>query len=220
MTNVRKKKSEIVSGELVMKAICSDNKIEQYFMKDPNAFWINEFGQPRCRSVHFGSRFRFDKAQKEAQKTPIGKEQVKDYVNAVLYKIGVPTVPNPEMDPNEIDYAKLKYDYQIEDERDIIWLKFTTDGYVGVVAQSNDINFDFPPNADAYNDKDKSRRWAYNTSGIIIHQLGKMWDTSFVLVFPLKLNNINYSRHEIETAIGNYLIDMGVPILDYYSHNY
>lgn len=196
------------------------NDIKNYFIQDPDAFCRNEKGERRCRSVHFESQFRFDKAQKEAQKKPIGKEQVAGYVNDFLYKIGVPKVLNPEMNPSEIDYAKLKCDYQLEDERDIVWVKFTTDGYVGVIAQSNDINFSFPPGADAYNDMDKSRHWIYNTSGIIIHQLKKKWDTSFVLVFPLKLSNVNYSRHEIETAIGNYLIDMGVPILDYYSHNY
>ncbi|MCM1539299.1 MAG: hypothetical protein NC254_12995 [bacterium] len=203
-----------------MKTICNNNTIKHYFEKNPDAFCINEQGEWRSRSVHFESQFRSDKAQKEAQKKPVGKTQVAEHVNDFLYKIGVPKVLNPEMDPSEIDYAKLKCDYQLEDERDLVWLKFTTDGYVGVVAQSNDINFDLPPSADVYNDKDKSQHWTYNTSGIIIHQLGKRWDTSFVLVFPLKLNNVNYSRHEIETAIGNYLIDHDVPILDYYSHNY
>lgn len=203
-----------------MKAICNNNSIKHYFKKNPDAFWRNENGEWRCRSVHFNDDFRFNKAQEEARKEVVTVEQIICYVNDFLNRICVPQVVNPKMDPNEIDYAKLKCDYQLEDERDIVWLKFTTDGYVGVVAQSNDINFDFPPSADAYNDKDKSQHFIYNTSGIIIHRLGKRWDTSFVLVFPLQLDNVNYSRHEIEVAIGNRLIDMGVPILDYYSHNY
>lgn len=126
----------------------------------------------------------------------------------------------PKMDPAKIDYAELKSAYKLENEGDIIWLKFTTDGYIGVVAQSNDINFDFPFSAEDYN-KRKGQNWQFNTSGIIVHKLGKQWDQTFVLVFPLKkIKNTSYSRHEIETAVGNYLIDKGVPILDYYSHNY
>lgn len=203
-----------------MKTICNNSTIEHYFKKNPDAFYKNEQGYLRCRSVRFGDPFRSDKALEQARKKPKERAQIEYLVNDCLGMIGVPKVPNPEMDPGKIDYAKLKRDYQLEDERDIVWLKFTTDGYVGVVAQSNDINFDLPPSADVYNDKDRSEHWTYNTSGIIIHQLGKSWDTSFVLVFPLKLNNVNYSRHEIETAIGNYLTDHDVPILDYYSHNY
>ncbi|MCH5274866.1 MAG: hypothetical protein J1E65_03425 [Lachnospiraceae bacterium] len=98
-------------------------------------------------------------------------------------------------------------------------MKFTTDKFVGVIAQSSDINFQLPISADDYNKKEKGR-WQFNTSGIIIHKLGKSWDTTKVLVFPLQLNNISYSRHEIETAVGNFLVDQGIPVLDYYSHNY
>ena len=48
------------------------------------------------------------------------------------------------------------------------------------------------------------------------------WDEGTVLVFPLinlkKLKDLD--RSDIESGIGNYLIDNDVPILDYYSHNY
>lgn len=204
-----------------MKAICNNDTINKFFKKNPDAFWVNENGDWRFRSVHFDDDFRFNKAREEAEKDPAPVEQVIRYCNEFLSRIGVSPVANPVMNPRELIYYEIKKQFQLNDERDIVWIQFTTDGYVGVVAQSNDINFDFPPSADVYNDKDKSQRWTYNTSGIIIHQLGKRWDTSFVLVFPLgRLNNINYSRHEIETALGNFLVDMGVPILDYYSHNY
>ncbi|WP_369813894.1 hypothetical protein, partial [Halolactibacillus sp. JCM 19043] len=63
-------------------------------------------------------------------------------------------------------------------------------------------------------------RWKYNTSGIIVHHLGKCWDESFVLLFPLKNIPGNLSRSDVERGIGNYLIDKGVPILDFYFHNY
>lgn len=203
-----------------MKAIGNRNTINQFFKKNPDAFWINENGEWRCRSVHFHDAFRFDKAREEAEKDPAPVEQVIRYCNEFLSGIGVSPIANPVMHPGEINYSEIKKKYDLKDERDLIWVKLTIDGYVGVVAQSNDINFDLPPSADVYNDKDKSGYWKYNTSGIIIHQLGKRWDTSVVLVFPLGLKKISYSRHEIETAIGNYLTNKGVPILDYYSHNY
>lgn len=44
-----------------MKENC--NNMNQYFKKDPNAFYINEKGEWRCRSVHFEDQFRFNKAR-------------------------------------------------------------------------------------------------------------------------------------------------------------
>ena len=31
----------------------------------------------------------------------------------------------------------------------------------------------------------KTKRWKYNTSGILVHSAGLSWDESFFLVFPL-----------------------------------
>ena len=60
----------------------------------------------------------------------------------------------------------------------------------------------------------------YNSSGILVHKLKKEWDESFVLVFPLRKlkESCGYSRHNIEMALGNYLIEQNVPIIDFYSH--
>lgn len=68
--------------------------------------------------------------------------------------------------------------------------------------------------------KCKKSEWKHNSSGIIIHKLREQWDDFFVLVFPLKNIPYGYSRHDIEKAIGNYLIKKNVPILDFYSHIY
>lgn len=82
------------------------------------------------------------------------------------------------MNHREIIYTKIKNDYWLEDERDFIWIMCTTDEFVRVVAQSNDINFDFPPNADVYNKESKGQTWQYNTSEIrICHQGSRFtWD--------------------------------------------
>ncbi|MDV4151424.1 hypothetical protein R0131_11280 [Clostridium sp. AL.422] len=48
-------------------------------------------------------------------------------------------------------------------------------------------------------------------------------DTSFTIANMMSLKKYLIfkikKRKEIETAVGNYLIDKGVPIIDYYSHN-
>ena len=133
------------------------------------------------------------------------------------------------MSPSEVNYTSLKEEFNLDDERDIVWIKFTKDDFVGAVATSNDINFDIPPDASVYDNKilkynEYKKKdelvWQYNSSGILVHKLKKKWNESLVLVFPLKElgKNRKYSRHEIEMAIGNYLIEQQVPIIDYYSH--
>ena len=91
-------------------------------------------------------------------------------------------------------------------------MRFTDDGHLGVVAASDDINFD----------KDKN-------SYKIVNSCGLEWDESFVMCFPLNTEVGRYDEfqknewdriHKFEIAVGNYLIANGVPVLDYYSHNY
>lgn len=100
-------------------------------------------------------------------------------------------------------YDVIKEQFRLITPRDIVWLKFTTKGHLGVVAKSFDINY------------------GYNcSSGKLIKQVDEEWDKSFVLIFPLKPEILNkYTSGDIELAIGNYLISKGVPIIDYYSHN-
>ncbi len=43
-------------------------------------------------------------------------------------------------------YKDIKNFYNLKDIRDIVWMKFTRDGFLGVVATSNDINFHIPKN--------------------------------------------------------------------------
>lgn len=181
-------------------------------------------------SVHYGFTDRLDKAAEQASLSPVDVSVIISYVNEFLMQLGMDGVKDPIMyQPEEIDYSEIKNDYMLRDERDIIWMKFTKDGYLGVVAASNDINFKIPSDASDYNNwhieynqfKHKDEQvWDYNTAGILVHQLGKEWDRSFVLVFPLTNIPDGYVRGDIERAIGNFLTDKGVPILDFYSHRY
>ncbi|CQB90089.1 Uncharacterised protein [Chlamydia trachomatis] len=92
-------------------------------------------------------------------------------------------------------------------------MKFTDQGFLGVVAASNDINFFIPKDGET----DVSN---LNTAGIIVYTLKQSWDRSFVLAFPLKSIPDDLKCGDIEIGIGNYLISQNVPILDYYSHRY
>lgn len=204
------------------------SNVQKYFWVDPDASYCKD-GKRYWQSVHGNSYVRYNKALEESKKNVVPIETIIKYVNELLKAVGIPSVNNPIMNPSEVDYQSLKKEFELDDERDIIWIKFTNCGFIGVVATSNDINFDIPPCNSAYDEKvrkynEYSKKdecvWKYNSSGILLHKLEMEWDESFILVFPLKKlkENCTYTRHDIEMAIGNYLIEQNVPIIDYYSH--
>lgn len=172
-------------------------------------------GTPRGikASVHH-DKFRLEKAEEEAKKKVVGIEKIIEFTNQFLKAMSFESNECININIKDVDYIEIQNKHKLNDIRDIVWMKFTKDGYLGVVATSNDINYDIPQSKEGYNS-----RWKYNTSGIIINHLNKEWDENFVLIFPLKSIN-NISRGVIERGIGNYLISKGVPILDFYSHNY
>lgn len=198
-------------------------------MKNMNQQWIGSTFAPRGRqsSVHF-SEVRMDKAREQSQKKVKPLEEVINCINNTLKDLQMNIVKNPRFDfveDNKItkeDYKKIKREHFLKNSEDIVWLKFTKDGFIGVVAVSDDINFAIPPNKEAYNEKREgsNKKWKYNTSGIIIHKLGKEWDDSFVLIFPLSEIPNGITRQQIEHKIGNDLIEADIPILDFYSHRY
>jgi hypothetical protein len=85
---------------------------------------------------------------------------------------------------------------------DIVWMKFTIDGYLGVVASSNDIDFNYNTN-----------------SGKLIKSVNKKWDKNRIIIVPFPNIKGRDERVMIEKMIGNYLSDNKVPIIDLYSHN-
>lgn len=155
-------------------------------------------------------------AEEQAKLKAIEIQAIIDYTNEFLELLGMDSVITPKREKESFGnnlYKEIKKINNLEDERDIVWMKFTEDGFLGVVATSNDINFDIPLSEKEYDKK-------HTTAGIIIHHLEKKWDESFVLIFPLKNISINLKRGDIERGIGNYLIKKGVPILDFFSHRY
>lgn len=104
----------------------------------------------------------------------------------------------------EPKYSLIKNKFGLSHTKNVLWLKFTQKGYLGVVAKGMDINFDYSP-----------------TSGRLVNEIGERWDESFVLIFPLTdLMLKGRDVGDIERAVGNYLISKHIPIIDFYSHNY
>lgn len=191
-------------------------------------------------SVRYKNNTRYNKAVEQIQEAKdVNVAKIIKFTNDFLEGMGMTKVEEPKLSlvlddeedfnlrvrrkednlPISKIYNEMRQNFNLNDKRDIVWMKFTDDGYLGVVAVSNDINFSIPTSSDDYN-KSTGGKWTYNTSGILLHKLGKKWDRSFVLVFPLCNIPSGYKRGDIECGIGNYLIDNDVPIIDFYSHRF
>lgn len=181
-------------------------------------------------SVHNSNSPRLKEADKQAKKLKVAVKQIIEYTDEFLKKVGI-RKENENIDPRisdfeiivparkcrnkrivNLDYDKIKEDYGLNSKKHIVWMKFTVDGFLGVVARSDDVNFEIPLDESEDNEN-------YNTSGIIIQYLRKKWDESFVLVFPIP-NVGDREMGDIECGIGQYLIEKEVPILDFYSHTF
>lgn len=191
------------------------------------------------RSVHFGKRKRFEKAQEQLKAPAVKIDDIIQWTNEFISLYGIDKYDGDnfiEICNDNIDIAKFNkntmHNYEgITSCNDLVWMKFAKDKnkqlYLGVVACSNDVNFDIPPKSEDYDIpgrivNGKIKTWKYNTSGILIHSCDLEWEKSFILAFPLlglKMGREGTrQRHDIETGIGNYLIMNNVPIIDYYSH--
>ncbi len=215
-------------------------EIEKYFIPNNNASCFLPNGKRILVSVDRKNNERTKTAVIQAKEKTVPIEEVFSYVNEFLdvIKGNVANQKNqvnrieldgiehevinngiivkncswkePKWDGKRYTFCDSKYDFikkvfDLNYANDIIWLKFSSDGYLGVVADSFDINFKYD-----------------NSSGKLLKQLTpeKKWDENFVYIFPLTKELLKIkNRKEIETAVGNYLIDKGVPIIDYYSHN-
>jgi len=118
-------------------------------------------------SVHYGSQYRFNKAVQQAKLKPVSINKIINHVNKVLDVLGIDKVEKPifKISGNRINYDNI-IGTEVNNKSDLVWLKFTKDGYLGVVAAGRDINFDIPTSEEEYNIK-KGKQWEYNTSGII-----------------------------------------------------
>lgn len=153
--------------------------------------------------------FRVVVAKQQAKLPTVDEKKIIEHCNNYLMSIGAsPEAKVVDLKKNPIKrgfYSDILKNSKLADKRDIVWMKFTDDGYIGVVASSNDINFSMD-----------------TSSGRIIGFLSKKWDISKVIILPIHYEDGNHprlSRQRVESGVGNYLISSGVPILDYFSHN-
>ena len=158
----------------------------------------------RWRVTSDENDYRKKQAEKESRKEKVSIGNIckyaQDFLNEIDVKSELIFIKGLDITLS-INYELIKRQYNLSSQKDIIWLRFTQDGYLGVVASSNDINFDDSTN-----------------SSKIIKHLGKMWDSEIVIIFPLPNINGYNDGVLIEGMLGNYLLDKGIPILDRYSH--
>lgn len=131
------------------------SELEKYLFDYKKAYFYSKDGKKRCHSVRGKSYLRFNKAKEQVDKNTVDVEIISMYINEFLEKIGIRKVIKPKFDLSKgmIDkngYDKIKQENSLKDRRDIVLLKFTKDGYLGVVAASDDINFSIPHNKSEY----------------------------------------------------------------------
>lgn len=181
------------------------DSLEKYFITPSDCPKFNENNPDYRCMVDEKTNYRKNKALSESKKNIKPVKEIINYTMEFLEKIGIASecikIEYVKIEEEKINYEKIKTDYLLSNKKNIIWMKFTKDGYLGVVAASDDINFSYK-----------------NNSGKLISHVNKEWNEELVLIFPLP-NIQRYERDEIEKALGNYLIAKDVPIIDYYSHN-
>ncbi|HFI0635023.1 TPA: hypothetical protein ACGO2G_001509 [Streptococcus suis] len=158
------------------------------------------------KSVVDQESFRVVIAKRQLQQASVDRSTLVRYCKRFFLSIGMGQIQPLSINLIETPikrgfYHKIFVDNCLSDKRDIIWLKFTKTGYLGVIATSNDINLRTD-----------------NSSGKIITLLGEEWDEE-IIIFPLANIPKEWNRQRIESGLGNYLIERGIPVLDYFSHN-
>lgn len=192
-------------------------EIEEYLKRYPGT----PFG--RKSSVRYRNDYRFKKAEEQLKLEPAGMKDIIKYTKTCLKLLGFKRTEHIEwnlLKNPTINYKDIKLKCGLKDERDIVWMKFTKNKHLGVVATSNDVGCDKPNTEDEYRERIGRWKWKFSTSGIIVHHLEQEWNDESVLIFPLKDIPDDLTRGDVERTIGNYLVEHSVPILDFYSHNY
>lgn len=147
----------------------------------------------RC-SVDY-SPYRKERAKSEVENPPVAREYIVSQTNS-FFRI-------MKIDSDCIEQENVKGKKITEHN---LVLKFTKDGYLGVVATGS-----FPMNIDFDNKRSSSR---------LISSVDKEWDETGSLIFTLP----GVSKEEavlLKRGVGNFLAyGKRVPIVDFFSHNW
>lgn len=186
----------MVIPEVYKKYIETPNDCPKYDKNNPDY---------RCSIDYDKSNYRKNQAMEEAKKKNVSIFEILNLINLFLDDIEIASkcilIDGVDI-LMTVNYEHIKRQYGLDRQSDIVWIKFTTDGYIGVVASSNDINFNYDTN-----------------SGKLIQSVNKEWDEDKIIIVPLPNIKGRQERLLIEKMIGNYLNDNKVPIIDLYSHN-
>ena len=158
--------------------------------------------------------FRLEKAKQQLTLITVSKDRIIDHVNNFFRIMDMETVDKSKAKVKPIKRATRRIAYakiNPDNKNNIVWIKFSIikgkEDIISVIGTGCDIFF--------------SEHCKKNSSaGIINQRLGMEWNEDCVLIFPLKKIRKGLNNSDIESGIGNYLISKGVPILDFYSHNY
>lgn len=153
--------------------------------------------------------FRIEKAKEQYMLPTFEKKDIVRYVKEFLSSIDIKLRVDPYVTPKKREKRRINYsEINTANKEDIVWIKFTNSKHISVIGTGCDISFtDYAKNN--------------TTAGLINQYLNLEWDDSEVLIFSLNdIRDRELNRSDIESGIGNYLISKGVPILDFYSHNY
>lgn len=183
------------------------NELEKYTITPPDCpVFDKDKPDYRCSVDYDKTNYRKNKANSEADKAPVSFDTIQKYIVEFLQLMGkkeeIVIVDGIDV-LMTVNYELIRRQFELTKPSDIIWMRFTKDGYLGVVASSNDINFDYNTN-----------------SGKIIKSIGKEWNENRIIVVPIKGIRERSERLLIEKTLGNFLAyGKSVPILDFYSHN-
>ncbi len=126
----------------------------------------------RCSVEYDKSNYRINIAKIEACKETVDLSELLIYIKEFLAKFNIfyNCILFDEIDVLKIlNYEYIKRQYMLNNQSDSIWLRFTKDDYLGTIASSNDINFEYSHN-----------------SGKIIKAIGKEWNENRIIVIPLQ----------------------------------
>ena len=150
----------------------------------------------RCSVEYDKTEYRKKKAMSESKKDVVSIQNIQELLGEFLayFNIDNKGIFIESLDIlMTINYEHIRRQYKLKNQSDIVWMKFTTDGYLGVVASSNDINFDED-----------------NSSGKLIKSVGKKWDNNKIIIIPLNIVNERNDRLLIEKIFGNFLTENNI----------
>lgn len=163
---------------------------------------------------------RVIKAQEKLDKIVPQKSKVRKILSKCLKEKGISgevITINPLLE--KIDYKKISETYGTNGEGHIIWVQFVISGHVAVVGAGKDIGFPKNENRGTWMILSKLSNVEWDRTEVVIIPIRELDMNSYGLKYIHKHgNNILKCRNGVEHCIGEYLIEKGVPILNYYQH--